>query len=525
MPEPELNLDDIQGNVLAGFNKDHQCFLFVSFGQAEGAKAWLKELAPEVASSKEVRAFNELFKEVNQRRGAERGTIKATWLNVALSASGLGELGVPAEQQGAFSQAFREGMKARAGTIGDVGANAPEHWQPPLGSTEVHALLLIAADERGDLDAETLRQVERLGDHDLKLLFKQDGKARSDLPGHEHFGFKDGVSQPGIREFTQASQSDPNQGQPGQDLVWPGEFVLGYQTQKGATAPPSPTPNPQPGPYQSGGGGGSEPPPAPIDKKQPVQTAPGPVETQGPAWAKDGSYLVFRRLRQDVAAFESYVEQTAASLQRSSALLGAKLVGRYKSGCPLEKTADEPATTDPQTVDPSLEDPTLLDDDKINDFEYGADPDGGVVPRAAHIRKAYPRDEETDAGGEADTQTHRLLRRGIAYGEPYDPGAPTGSKHAGDAQFPHDRGLLFFCYQSSIENQFELVQSKWANAKDFPNAGDGEDPIIAQASEQRTFEAPGFGQQSLSIPQFVTTTGGEYFFAPSISALTMLAGL
>jgi deferrochelatase/peroxidase EfeB len=205
--------------------------------------------------------------------------------------------------------------------------------------------------------------------------------------------------------------------------------------------------------------------------------------------------------------------------------VGAKLVGRYKSGCPHEKTPDEGAATDPQTVDPSIEDPSLLQDDKINDFEYAGDADGGVVPRAAHIRKTYPRDEETEAGGEADTQTHRLLRRGIAYGEPYDAGAPNGSPHAGNAQFPHDRGLLFLCYQSSLEEQFELVQSKWANAPSFPNAGDGEDPIIAQASEPRTFNAPGLEQAPRTIPQFVTTTGGEYFFAPSISALAMLANL
>jgi deferrochelatase/peroxidase EfeB len=214
MPEPELNLGDIQGNILAGFNKDHQSFLFVSFSQAEGAKAWLKELAPEVASSSEVRAFNSLFKEVNQRRGGERGTVKATWVNVALSASGLQTLGVPAEQQGAFSQAFREGMKARAQTIGDLGANAPEHWQAPLGSSEVHAVVLIASDEREDMDREALRQIERLGEHDLKLLFKQDGKARSDLPGHEHFGFKDGISQPGIKGFTKESKPTPTRGNP-----------------------------------------------------------------------------------------------------------------------------------------------------------------------------------------------------------------------------------------------------------------------------------------------------------------------
>jgi deferrochelatase/peroxidase EfeB len=144
------------------------------------------------------------------------------------------------------------------------------------------------------------------------------------------------------------------------------------------------------------------------------------------------------------------------------------------------------------------------------------------VPRAAHIRKVYPRDEATPGGGEADTQTHRLLRRGIAYGQPYDAGAPSGTPQAGDASFPHDRGLLFLCYQRSLEDQFELVQNLWVNNPNFPEPGDGQDPIIAQATEPRTFKAPGLGQGSLSIAQFVTTTGGEYFFTPSIPALEKL---
>jgi deferrochelatase/peroxidase EfeB len=165
----------------------------------------------------------------------------------------------------------------------------------------------------------------------------------------------------------------------------------------------------------------------------------------------------------------------------------------------------------------------LLQDAKINNFGYSGDGDGSIVPRAAHVRKTYPRDEATPGGGQADTETHRILRRGIPYGEPYDPGAQTGSPHSGDAAYPHDRGLLFLCYQSSIERQFEVVQSLWANNPNFPVPGDGEDPIIAQSKEPRTLTAPNLPGSPLTIQQFVTTTGGEYFFAPSIAALVTLA--
>jgi deferrochelatase/peroxidase EfeB len=217
--------------MLAGFNKDYECFLFVNFPAESDPKGWLAEIAPDVASTEEVAAFNKLFKSVSARRNGKEGTVKATGMNLALSASGLTNLGVAPTDIAAFSSSFRAGMKAQASTIGDVGANSPEHWLKPFGSTDIHAVVILASDSASDLDAAALHHIERLGDHDLRLLFKQDGKVRADLPGHEHFGFKDGISQPGIRGFTEPNSSNPNEGQPGQERLWPGEFVLGYPAQ------------------------------------------------------------------------------------------------------------------------------------------------------------------------------------------------------------------------------------------------------------------------------------------------------
>jgi Dyp-type peroxidase family len=508
-----LKLGNIQGNILAGFNKDHQSFLFVNFPTGSDPKGWLSEVTPDVASTAEVATFNKLFKEASARRGSEH-TLKSSWMNLALSASGLQQLGIPQADLESFPTAFKAGMSARAGETGDTGPSAPEHWIKPFGSTDVHAIMLLAADDPEDLDAKALRHIERLGDHDLRLLFKQDGNARPDLPGHEHFGFKDGISQPGIRGFTATENpNDPNQGQPGQDLLWAGEFVLGYPGQKGPSTPPPPAPNP---PYDPG--------PNPIQPTtSEIPTEPGEVTASGPVWTADGSYLVFRRLRQDVAAFNGFIAQAAGEDHINEALLGAKLVGRYKSGCPLERTKDEDPGLDPQITDPSIADPSLLDDSKINNFEYAGDVAGNLVPHSSHIRKVYPRDEATPGGGEADTQTRRIIRRGVAYGAPYDPGAPSGTRQAGDAQFPNDRGLLFLCYQHSLEAQFEFIQKAWVNNPNFPVAGDGQDPIIAQEAEPRTFSTLELQHTPLSIPQFITTTGGEYFFSPSISALEQLA--
>jgi deferrochelatase/peroxidase EfeB len=146
--------------------------------------------------------------------------------------------------------------------------------------------------------------------------------------------------------------------------------------------------------------------------------------------------------------------------------------------------------------------------------EARADPLGLVCPHAAHIRKVNPRDQDSDLGDQFDTLTRRIVRRGIPYGPPiHDPATDDGV----------DRGLHFLCYQTSIERQFETLQQDWANSTDNPTPG-GQDVIIGQTTdEHRTFELladGGASTQKITTPtQWVTPTGGGYFFAPSSSAL------
>lgn len=491
--DPEIDLANVQGNVLAGFNKDHQRFLFFRLGDTERARTWLATIVDETATSEEVLAFNNLFSRARARRGREAGTPQASWLNVALTHAGLAALGVPDTELSMFPVAFRQGMAARAQLIGDVDESAPAHWVGPFASADVHGLLLLAADVPSALDELASVHTRRMAGHGVQVVFDDAGRVRADQPGHEHFGFKDGVSQPGIRGLTRRQNpADDQQGVPGQDLLWPGEFVLGYPTQIR-------TPDPKSG--ESG------------------NVNPGPISRSGPAWTADGSYLVFRRLRQDVAGFRDFLAGAAADQGVSEERLGAKLVGRYPSGAPLERIADAAKSFDPSKVDPSRKDPTILDARKISDFEFaGDDADGKLVPRAAHIRKAYPRNEKTPTGGEADTQTHRIVRRGIPYGESFREGSPPGSAAGADA----DRGLLFLGYQASLERQFEFVVSQWFNEPDHPQRGDGHDPILSQAAT-KTFKLPGGRPDHLTMQPFIFTTGGAYLFQPSITALRRLA--
>jgi Dyp-type peroxidase family len=477
-----LELDEIQGNILAGFNKDHEALVLVAFPSAEAGRRWLADLAPEIASSEEVEAFNRSFRAAVARTGGEATAPSARWVNVAISHAGLTALERPREELVQFPEEFRAGMKRRAELLGDAGSSAPSQWPAPYQDA-VHAVVIVAADRRHDLQVSVERQQLLAENHGLEVVFTQYGQTREDEPGHEHFGFRDGISQPGMRGLTVPSDpSNPDQGVPGQDLLWPGEFVIGY-------------------PGQAGPGGGDD---------------PGPVRTSGPNWTRNGSYLVFRRLRQDVAGFRSFLAETARDLGMTEDLLGAKMVGRYRSGAPLEGTG-------PQDIDPALTDPDVLTVERINDFEFAEDLEGRNVPLAAHIRKTYPRDHPTAEGGERATQLHRILRRGIPYGSSLPQGEPTDGA-AAQAEFPDDRGLLFLCYQSSIARQFEFVQRHFVNDPDFPEAGAGHDPVITQVPGTLSFGLPGGRSDHVALLQrFVITTGGEYFFQPSISALSLLA--
>jgi Dyp-type peroxidase family len=476
------NAFDIQGNILAGFNKDFASFLFFVLPPAQAdARGWLAELVDEVATGDEVGAFNDLFKRVRARR--QREVVKAAWTNIAFTFSGLQALGVPQADLDQLPAEFQQGMRARAAELGDTDANDPEGWPADLGTMPIHALMIVAADSAADRNAEVSHFVRHAALHDVSLVFQQDGITRSDAPGHEHFGFKDGISQPGIAGLTQSPI-------PGQDLIAPGEFVFGYPGQ-----PPAPPPQPgQPG--------------------YPAPPPPDPANPQ-PPWLRNGSYLVFRRLTQDVPGFLEFVDQAATQENWSADLLGAKLVGRYRTGAPLEGANNSP-------TDPGIANPAALDDSVINNFEYeGPDHDGMQVPRAAHIRKAYPRDQQPP--GEDEAERHRILRRGIPFGHSFSPEAAPGTPYAGDVKFPDDRGLCFVCYQRSIASQFEFIQTQWVNPSDFPEPGDGIDPIISQAQSQE-MSLPGGAATPLQLARrWVTTTGGEYFLSPSISALTQFA--
>jgi Dyp-type peroxidase family len=269
-------------------------------------------------------------------------------------------------------------------------------------------------------------------------------------------------------------------------------------------------------------------------------TLPGRITPADPPWTRNGSFLVFRRLRQDVRAFWHFMHSEAARLAHEPGFSGltaesfaSRLVGRWPSGAPFNRTPQSDILDlgkDQMSNNYFRFDSDTLPLQGVAD-KYPmakADPAGLTCPLAAHIRKVNTRDSASDTGAQDSTYKRRLLRVGIPFGEPLaDPFAP-----AGDDPEKGDRGLLFLSVQASIEDQFEFLCARWANDPSRPKMPSGHDFVIGQNGApdgQRKRQCVMFGsdlkQSHLSTTQrWVIPTGGGYFFLPSISALRLVLG-
>ena len=472
---PTLELGDIQGDVLIGLQKNAECFVFFKIVNLGSFKRLVKQhVTWRITSAWQA---NHQEQRLSQGSNYTKSPAVVIGLNLGFTREGLTQLLGAARPH--LDPSFERGAEARE-TIERLHDPPPSAWLREFRSDLIDGVFLVTGPREGLVNYHRAQLLRLLGDS-IKVVYSEMGTTRPGaFRGFEHFGYRDGISQPGIRGLTRRSTSNPDQGLPGQDLIWPGEFVFGYPGQ---------------------------------DPNDAVK--PGPPAHMAAPWMRNGSYMVFRRLEQKVPEFRRFVADRAAGLAMEPDLLGARMFGRWKSGAPLELAP--------------LYDNAALGSSAMrnNDFDYGDDPYQRRCPYAAHIRKAYPRDDAP--GGEAEAQRHRILRAGITFGPEVAPSETTTS---------HSRGLLFVCYQTSIERQFEYVQRRHANDPDFvsgkvrPNSDapvtPGFDPIIGQASDEsaRDMDEPypnypaGNRRTSLEMPrQFVVLTAAAYFFMPSIVAL------
>jgi deferrochelatase/peroxidase EfeB len=163
--------------------------------------------------------------------------------------------------------------------------------------------------------------------------------------------------------------------------------------------------------------------------------------------------------------------------------------------------------------------------------------DGLRCPITGHVRRANPRTGDQPGGNlgpirklagmlgfgidrRADTiassRYHRLLRRGRKYGA----GA--------------DAGLHFICLGASIARQFEFVHGAWLESAKFGGLSGEQDPLLGSRQPRpdghptdafRWPQRAGPCREIAGVPQFVTVSGGAYFFLPGVAALKRIAAL
>ena len=463
-----VDVGEVQANVLYGygFAYDHALYLRMNVDRAKRAR-------------EAIARWNALISFSEGRKRKVRAHV-----NVAFTARGLCRLEIPQELLDAFPDDYRCGARCRAEPLGDT-------WCCDGSSPYVDCDVLLSIVGRTAEDCLALKQeidlapFTEVGKRPAAAERRKTAPRDRDELVHERFGFADGRSQPAIEGVDPDPVGDgvyagehPTSGWARRklsmlaeefglkpiDRAWrlirTGEFLLGYENEDG-------------------------------------ELPAGPPSPLGP----NGTFMVYREIDQDPTAFNEYVAKAAPKAGLSEEELGAKIVGRWQDGTPVGRVREERNIATNRR--------------RANDFRYEDDAFGFGCPLGAHVRRANPRDALP--GGAERTMRHRIIRRGMPYG---------------DRESGEQEGLAFICFSASIENGFEFIQREWLNRGDAFGLGSQPDFLLQQHDPadgklKGKLVIQGARQIVLEPPEkpFVQVRGCEYLFVPSRSALTWMSQL
>lgn len=460
-------LEDLQGNILQGYEQDYAVHIFIKFGSNSNAvRKW-------------IRSFAENYVTSAQQQLENRDTYQSShcFANFLLSSHGYQTLGFQLKgKRGRFpAWAFLSGMK-----VFQKGLNDPPIKEWETGFQEnIDALILLTDDDAENLQKQALKVMEEIDSVGSILNTEVGSLLRNDkiqLNGKgqaiEHFGFRDGISQPLFfkQDIEQAKAEGLNQWNPSAPL----ELVL---------------------------------------VKDPF----------GQRSYSYGSYCVYRKLEQNVSGFrqgEKQLAQTLGLADEEVERAGALIVGRFRDGTPIALSPTQQGN--------SL---TLNNFNYADDAEGTKCPFHAHIrktnPRGDKGNTLESPDEQ---------RQHRIVRRAITYGgtalgqalqsaiSRFQHQLNPLSKEKIEIEQEEKVGLLFLCFQSNIFDQFMTIQKIWANQRDFAQYGAGVDAVVGQGEED--IKEQNWPKQwgkndnvSFHFANFVTMKGGEFFFAPSISFL------
>ncbi len=515
----KLELADIQGNILTAYGRlgfPKARYLLFHVGQAEAGRALVQWLHPRVTTA---------MRWASSRPGALQPRTPvprpAVTVNVAFTFRGLLALGVPVRTLRGLPDDYIDGMPARAAILGDdVLDNTPDHWDPVWQPDRPGVHLLVALNAQADAEGRPVPDLAAMTDLILEQVASLNAggsEALVLLEGHrgpsarwqelsalmqggqptpvEHFGFMDAIGDPIFSgQYPEGEEQALAIGQGAVDGLgrWrplaTGEFLLGW-----------------------------------ADEAQEVAGAAMPQ-----SFSRNGSFFSYRKLHQHVPAFEAWVGATSQAFARAwqfqsvddaRQTLMAKMAGRWIDGVPLIAAPDIAGWVEFNRRYPAGTAARLR---ALVEFRYDADRQGTRCPVTSHMRRMNTRDsldprataEPKERMGSALNNRRRILRRGLPYGARDD--------------IDGEHGIVMICHCASLSRQFEFVQQQWLNfGLDF-NAGNDSCPLVGNHPEGARFVIaadPASGHPpfiATALPQFVSTRGGDYFFAPSMTALQMI---
>ena len=352
-----LDFDDIQHFLIHRSPALAARYEFLTFREPSAGRTWLRTMTEKVTTAAAVRS----------------GRLDARWVTVALSWNGIRALGLDDLSLASFPKEFRQGMAARAEVLGLTGANDPVHWRGGLAGPDLHAIVILFArdvPERERCLIEHKKFLSQCPGVEVLSFLNLEAIPPFDY-AHEHFGYRDRLSQPVI----EGASEEPLPGSG--PAIKPGEFFLGYPDEEGSGVD--------------------------VPKSETL--------------LRNGSYLAYLMIEEHVGAFRDFLRQQGETHEQQE-LVAAKLMGRWRSGAPLVLT-------------PEKDDPKLAGDlQRTNDFDYGKmDPHGYGCPLGAHIRRMNPRDTA------ANMNRRKMIRRGGTYGPPLPESAPEDGQERGIAAF------------------------------------------------------------------------------------------
>ncbi len=391
----KVMLQNLQGNILKGHGREYSRCIFLQLNEKEPVKELCNQLA-KIAAKVVTSAWQQHIESQNYKKYK---TPSSTFGNLFLTAKGYEKLGVSRDELKekllGSEKYFLQGMKNVYKDLQDPDPAAERTtWEDGYKDGRIDAMILLADKDEEFLERAAGQLMTELRKFSEILAYERGNVLQKGDKSVEHFGHADGLSQPVFLDTDNdrpKKEEDRNKWDPFASL----ELVLVEDT---------------------------------LAKREDCF----------------GSYLVFRKLEQDVIGFEHGKRNLPEQLglkESEHEKVGAMMIGRFEEGTPLVQS-DKALVSRAGGESPD------------NNFTYNDDdPNEPRCPVFAHIRVTNPRTSRE--------REHRIVRRGIPYGK----------RDSWDQLPTEPVGLLFMCFQANIGTQFVHIQQR---------ANQAHDPIIGQ---------------------------------------------